>query len=152
MGAGRPTSYTEDIVESAIEYLSLCQDEEVTREKKDGWFDYKLKAKLPTIEGLARFLKIDKTTIYEWEKIHPKFSHVISDLRSEQADRLINNGLSGDYNSTIAKVLLTKHGYRDAIDTDHTTLGGPMNKTMDPTNPEIMAKLADLQKTLENNL
>ncbi len=28
----------------------------------------------------------------------------------------MNNGLSGDYNPTIAKVLLTKHGYREGIE------------------------------------
>jgi hypothetical protein len=37
-------------------------------------------------------------------------------LRAKQADRLLNNGLAGTYNSTIAKVLLTKHGYREGID------------------------------------
>ena len=35
---------------------------------------------------------------------------------SKQADRLLNNGLSGNYNPTIAKVMLTKHGYREGID------------------------------------
>jgi hypothetical protein len=35
---------------------------------------------------------------------------------------LINNGLSGDYNPTIAKVLLSKHGYREEVkqDTEHS--------------------------------
>lgn len=37
-------------------------------------------------------------------------------LGSEQEERLINNGLGGQYNPTIAKVLLTKHGYTDKVD------------------------------------
>jgi len=113
---GRPTTYSEEIIIKTNEYLASREDEEVEQEKKEGWTTYKTKAKLPTIEGLALFLNIDKTTLYDWEKIHPEFSHVMSKLRSEQADRLINSGLSGDYNPTIAKVLLTKHGYIDKQD------------------------------------
>ena len=45
-----------------------------------------------------------------------EFSAIIEQLQAEQEDRLINNGLSGNYNPTIAKVLLTKHGYREGVD------------------------------------
>ena len=115
MPAGRPTEYTEDIVTRSKEYLALCEDHEIEKGNPDRPI-FKTKVKLPTIEGLAVYLKINKTTIYEWEKIHEEFSNVIDELRQEQADRLVNNGLSGDYNPTIAKVLLTKHGYREGID------------------------------------
>lgn len=120
---GRPTIYSEEILQKAEDYLSKCQDEEVEQEKKEGWTTYKIKAKLPTIEGLARHLSVNRDTVYSWCKEHQEFSDIIEDLRSEQADRLINMGLSGDYNSTIAKVLLTKHGYRDALDSDVTSKG-----------------------------
>ena len=113
---GRPTDYSEDILKQTNEYLESCQDEEVEQEKKEGWTTYKIKAKLPTIEGLASYLSIHKDTIYEWCKVHSKFSDLIEELRNDQADRLINSGLSGDYNPTIAKVLLTKHGYREGLD------------------------------------
>lgn len=117
---GRPTDYSEEIVTKAQEYIDSCEDEEYdyhkTRGDKSDSYEYKVKVKLPTIEGLAFFLRIDKTTIYEWEKKYPKFSNVINDLRSKQANMLINKGLSGDYNPTIAKVLLTKHGYREGLD------------------------------------
>lgn len=148
MAAGRPTSYTEDMPKMVIAYLDSCED----IESEDGTGKARLNVNIPSIEGLAYKIKINKDTIYEWCKLHPKFSDVIDELRAKQANALINKGLSGQYNSTIAKVLLTKHGYRDAIDTDHTSKGESITKQMDPTNPEIMAKLADLQKTLENNL
>lgn len=112
----RPTIYNEDILKKAQEYLNSCEDEEIEQEKKEGWITYKTKAKLPTIEGMAGYLGINKDTIYEWCKVHEEFSDLIESLRNEQADKLINNGLSGSYNSTIAKVLLTKHGYREGLE------------------------------------
>jgi hypothetical protein len=115
MTLGRPSEYNETFVTKAIEYLALCTDKEVEKGSTDRPI-YSIKVKLPTIEGLAVFLGINKTTVYEWEKKYPEFSNVIERLRGEQADRLVNNGLSGDYNPTIAKVLLTKHGYREGLD------------------------------------
>jgi len=118
--ARRPTDYTEKIVTRAQKYLDSCVDsiEEYhkTRGEKSDSYERIVRVKIPTIEGLASYLKISKDTVYAWEKIHKEFSYVIDDLRSIQADRLINNGMSGDYNPTIAKVLLTKHGYREGID------------------------------------
>lgn len=120
--AGRPTEYSEEIVEKVKLYLESCVDEviqEVSGEsEKFTKYNNKLKVKLPTIEGLAVYIGIHKDTIYEWEKIHEQFSDVIALLRSKQAEALINNGLSGDYNPTIAKVLLSKHGYKEEIKTD----------------------------------
>ncbi len=42
-----------------------------------------------------------------------EFAAVMTDLRNLQAEMLINNGLTGNYASTITKVMLTKHGYVD---------------------------------------
>lgn len=121
MAGGRPTLYTKELLEKAREYLSQCEDieeQELTGVSAKGTelFKTKLKVDLPTIEGLAYFLQVNRDTIYEWEKEHPEFSDIIADLRAKQAQELINKGLSGDYNPTIAKVLLTKHGYREGID------------------------------------
>jgi hypothetical protein len=48
------------------------------------------------------------------------FSDLMTRVRNEQAERLLNNGLAGKYNPVIAKVLLTKHGYVDKVETDLT--------------------------------
>lgn len=125
---GRPTKYDESFVEKAEEYLELHQDEEVQVVKQSSekyeMFDNKLKVKLPTIEGFARFLGVNKTTLYEWEKDHKDFSNALDKIRTEQQERLINSGLSGDYNSTIAKLILSSnHGMREKTDTDLTTGG-----------------------------
>lgn len=113
----RPTAYTKTILAQAKNYLDDCIDEtkDVVSGQSEKFTAYKEKVtvKLPSIEGLARVLGIHKDTIYEWEKIHPEFSDVINALRNEQAARLINMGLSGDYNPVVSKLLLMKHGYAD---------------------------------------
>jgi hypothetical protein len=119
MSAGRPTDYSKEILEKAQEYLDSCQDEEVqlvkleNEEKGYTSYENKLRVDLPSIEGLARHLEVSRSTPYEWAKQHPEFSDILKDIKLEQAKRLINNGLSGDYNSTITKLILTKHGYSD---------------------------------------
>ena len=74
-------------------------------------YSSKIKVNLPTVEGFAAFIDVNKTTLYEWEKIHPEFSNALESIRAEQHKRLIDNGLSGDYNPTIAKLILSSnHG------------------------------------------
>lgn len=117
---GRPSIYNETILEKAREYLELCQDEEVEKSKSgrggNEFVEYKIKAKLPTKGGLARYLGVSRDTLYEWSKEYKEFSYIMEELGAEQEDRLINMGLSGEYNPTISKVLLTKHGYREGQD------------------------------------
>ncbi len=119
---GRPIEYSQDIVTKAREYIASCTDEEnefhKTRGDKSDSYERLVNVNIPTIGGLAVYLKIARSTIYEWakDKTKPEFSDVIDELQAEQEHRLINNGLNGTYNSTIAKVLLTKHGYREGIE------------------------------------
>lgn len=81
---------------------------------------------LPTFEGLAIHLGVHRDTLYDWDKKYSEFSDIIERLKQFQAHRLINNGLSGKYNHTIAKLILSKHGYADKQEIDHTTAGKPM--------------------------
>lgn len=125
---GRPSKYEEVFIEKVDEYLELHQDKEihVVKQSSDKYemFDNKLKVDLPTIEGFASFLGVNKTSLYEWEKEHEGFSNALDKIRQEQQKRLINNGLSGDYNPTIAKLILSaNHGMREKTETDVTSAG-----------------------------
>lgn len=128
MAGGRPQEYKADeTIKLCREYLDACIDEEYERIKTDGdkstSYDNLVRVKIPTIEGLAVHLKIARSTIYEWKDTYSEFSDIIEELQATQAERLLNNGLSGTYNPTIAKVLLTKHGYVEKQELDHTTKG-----------------------------
>lgn len=121
---GRPTKYGDEMLQRTKEYIASCEEEHEVRYRpklgdkgeilNEPYIHYN--PKIPTIEGLAYELKVNKTTIYEWENAFEIFSNVIDELRNKQASQLVNKGLSGQYNSTIAKVLLTKHGYREGAD------------------------------------
>lgn len=127
---GRPAKYSDSVLKHAEEYLLSCKDEDTTSSVQEmqahGGSLMRLQkptVKLPTRGGLAAHLHVSRDTLYEWSRVHKDFSYIMERLGSIQEERLINNGLSGTYNSTIAKVLLTKHGYNDKLETDITTGG-----------------------------
>lgn len=118
--AGRPPIYDgQNTINKVKEYLESCVDEDIqlvrqsNSEKGYEMYENKLKVHLPTIEGLASYLEVRRDTLYDWEKKYPDFSDILDEVRKQQAQKLIDNGLAGTYNPTIAKVLLTKHGYRE---------------------------------------
>lgn len=152
MALGRPTIYNDDVLTKTREYIDSCEDGYTVIERpsvKDGKLmgnesHRVFKVRIPTIEGLAIYLKINKDTVQEWKK-HEEFSVLISELLAKQATMLVSNSLSGDYNPMIAKALLAKHGYRDAIDTDITSKGEKvsMNPVTDGIAQEYEQKLKD---------
>ena len=129
MPIGRPTEYSEEILEKAREYLDSCQDEtervvDMENEEK-GYQKYKNKlvVNLPSVAGLALYLHVARKTIYNWADEHEDFLHILEDILAEQEKRLIENGLSGDYNPQITKLVLGKHGYHDKQDVDQNIKG-----------------------------
>lgn len=105
MPTGRPQEYNQNYTEKAEEYLENIG--------KD----------LPSIEGLAVFLEVHRSTIYDWRDKFSEFSDILEKLLALQAEKLMNNGLQGKWNATISKLILTKHGYSDKNETDITTKG-----------------------------
>lgn len=109
---GRPNEYKEEYVEAVEDYLA---------ENQDGVKAGKIEVKLPTIEGFALFIGVNKNTMYDWEKQQPAFSNALQKIRTEQQKRLLNQGLAGNYNSTIAKLVLSSnHGMSEKQSIDHT--------------------------------
>lgn len=114
---------------------------------------------LPTIEGLALELGIHRDTVYAWEEAGEKspeeenysellaeFSDIVKELRSAQAEKLIQNGLQTRYNPMMAKLMLSKHGYVEKSEQDITSKG---DKIAAPPDPALAAEFADFlaQKT-----
>lgn len=129
-GEGRPTKLTQEILDLSINYLKECKDEyekvvkQANEEKGYEMYENKYKVNLPSVAGLARYLRVGRRTIYDWasndennqDELNKEFSHILEDLLAEQEKRLLDNGLSSHYNSNITKLLLTKHGYTDKTD------------------------------------
>jgi len=128
--AGRPTDYTPEILDKAKLYLRWCVDEVISENR--------IKVNLPSIEWLSVHLGINRDTIYQWENEEGKeeFSDIVWEIRAEQAKRLLNNGLSWAYNASIAKLMLTKHGYSEKIETENKNLNIE-------TTPKELAEMSD---------
>ena len=107
----RPTKLTEELLTKAREHVNS--------------FDVSAYTLLPTIEGLALELKINRDTIYQWEKENDEFSDIVSEIREKQAQKLIQLALAGKYNASIAKLILSgKHGYVEKTEIDNNISGG----------------------------
>jgi hypothetical protein len=141
---GRPTKYQGALtVAKAKEYLQQCIDEELefhkTRGEKSDSYERRIKVNLPSKEGLALYLKVSLNTITYWEETYPEFLQIIQEIHVEQRKRLIEGGISGEYNPVITKLLLSAtHGVRESseIKVTHETL-----------TPEQQAKLDKLLET-----
>lgn len=132
---GRPSEFKENYIDKVDDYLELCEDIEYDWTRSDGVkstsYEHRIKVKLPTIEGFAIFLGVSKKSLYNWAESYPQFLHALEKIEVEQKNRLIEKGLSGDYNPTIAKLILSaNHGMREK--TDVTTDNKPINISFDP--------------------
>jgi hypothetical protein len=118
---GRPTKYKKEYIKKVDEYLDICQDGEKQVVKYEGehstGYETKIVVKLPTIEGFSLFIDVPNRCIYDWKEKYEDFSQSLDKIVKVQKERLIGNGLSGDYNSTIAKLILSSnHGMREKSD------------------------------------
>lgn len=101
---GRPTAYDEvKTIERALEYI-------------DGGYQEDDKEVIPTIFGLALWLGISSSTAYQWAKEKPKFSDTLRILMDRQGQICLQGGMTGRFNSTITKLILSKHGYSDRVE------------------------------------
>jgi hypothetical protein len=113
---GRPTKLTDDVFKQAENYIA------------GDWM--KLGHIIPSAVGLAKVLGVSKKTIYNWADSNEDFLHILASLNSEQEFTLINNGLSGEFNTAITKLVLAKHDYSDKVSQDVTSSDGSMKPTV----------------------
>lgn len=127
---GRPTKWNSDDHDSDTlsktrEYIESCIDEDNGNVKI---------VKLPSLQGLAAFLGVGTSTLDNWvlktedtplkEEERIEFLGTLNKLKGIQGERLINKGLSGDYNPTIAKLLLmNNHDMAEKSKEEHNLTG-----------------------------
>lgn len=97
---GRPTKYCDGILEKAKQYLYTYET---------------LGHAIPSVEGLALHLDIDRSTIYDWASQEDKeeFSYTLSKINITQKHVLLTKGLLSEFNSNICKLALGNHGFSD---------------------------------------
>lgn len=109
---GRPTKYNDAMQAQADQYVLVWPD-----------FDA-----IPSRVGLCCYLGISKQTSFEWERQYPEFLATLQAVDTLQERTGVNKGITGEFNSTITKLVLANHGYSDRQAVDHTS-GGENIKT-----------------------
>lgn len=106
---GRPSELAESL-EKAKEYLL------------GGYKD--VEEVVPSIAGLACFLGKSRSRVYEYAEQNAEFKDTLEGIKVLQESKLINGGLKGDFNPTIAKLMLSNHGYSEKHEVDNTSSDG----------------------------
>jgi hypothetical protein len=109
---GRPTKYDDSMPAKVYAYIAKCKANPMgeTREGLEI-------PTLPVLAELSSILKVNKDTIVEWRKRYDLFSDACSELVAMQETILVQSGLAGSFNSTIAARLLgANHGMADKKD------------------------------------
>ena len=127
MPGGRPTLYTPELLKKAREYLTAWVDDD--------------DQVIPSVAGLALHIGVCRDTCHTWAKEEEKteFSDIYKEVMVKQEVTLANKGLKGEFNSTITKLMLTKHQYSDKQE-----LSGPEGAAIaisDLTDSDLEARL-----------
>ena len=137
--------YKKEYIQKVDEYLKKNKDRNVpvvklkSIEKGYSTYERKLKVKLPTIYGFAIFLGVTEKTLHNWAKSRKKFRRALNRIKDEQKLRLVNSGLAGEYNPTIAKLILSSdHGMKER--TDNTSGDEPLDNNF---NDEQIDRIAE---------
>ncbi len=110
MAGGRPTDYNDELLQNAQDYIDNCPDV------------------VHSVVGLCLHIGIAKSTCYRWiEEGNAQFKDIVDTVSALQEQKLVCNGLTNDFNASITKLMLTKHGYTDKVETDVTTGGKALN-------------------------
>lgn len=121
---GRPTKYHDGIISDVATYIDQFED---TNDVLAEGEQTPKKAILPSLVGLANYLKITKETLNQWEKqidsegnlLKPEFSDAVKQVRQLCELTLANKGLTGEFKAAPAIFLLKN--YCDMTDKTETT-------------------------------
>jgi len=123
MAGGRPTHYSDEIARKAREYLVVYEE---------------LGHAVPSVAGLSLYIERARSTIYQWaaDPENEEFADILDNINATQEQVALAKGLKGDYNATLVKLLLGKHGYHEKVDQQVTgNGGGPVEWTLTGVKP-----------------
>ncbi|MBD1228372.1 DNA-packaging protein [Xenorhabdus griffiniae] len=116
---GCPSKLNDELIAKAKEYLY------------GGYKEYESSV-IPSIAGLACYLGIARSTVYEYAKqdsdLGREFSDTLEGVMAMQELKLINSGLNGEFNPTITKLMMANHGYSEKQEVDHQSSDGSMSQ------------------------
>jgi hypothetical protein len=123
---GAPTKYDQEVIDKAEDYLENFHMHDQV---------------VPTVAGLSLHIGMSRRSVYGWadQEDKPEFLHILNRLMAKQELLLVNKGLSGEFNSNIDKMMLTKHGYSDKQEIE-TNL-----KITDLSEDELDRKIQELE-------
>lgn len=108
--AGRPTDWSEEVELAAWDYVDNYGDNGHA---------------FPSVVGLCKVLNRGKSTIYKWADDDDKqFRDILDAIKENQELVTFNKAMTNEFNATIAKLLLGKHGYHDKQDNTHGGVDG----------------------------
>jgi len=110
IGSGRPSSYTKEVYEQALDYLEN--------------YEKTYKHAIPSVVGLCKAINRGRQTMYVWCKdgSKPEFTDLFEALNELQQLVLLNKGLEGTFNAGIVKLVLGKHGFHEKQEIEHLGL------------------------------
>lgn len=113
MPGGRPTTYNEEVIAKAYDYLENCPDV------------------IHTVVGLCIHMGRAKSLIYDWIKQDDKqeLSDIVSAVNELQEQKLILGSITNELNASISKMMLSKHGHVEIKVSDNTSSDGSMSPT-----------------------
>lgn len=130
MAGGRPSKYSQEIIDKTADYI--------INHAKYGDV-------VPSNAGLACELNVSRETVNVWGNTKPEFSDMLAQLQARQERLLLSNGLTGEYNSNITKLMLAKHGHSDKVQQDQISSDNSMTP---PTRIELVAR--DITHTFDD--
>ena len=120
---GRPTLYSEEMQKKADNYLLKplfeTYQKEIVVSGQIQIINCERPNGIPSVAELSLELDVHRDTIYEWIKVHPKFSDTFERLKAKQKQFLNYHGLTKGYDSGFAKfVAVNVTDYKDKIEQD----------------------------------
>lgn len=130
MAGGRPSDYKPEILDKAREYIARFLDSE----------NFPKDEVIPSIEGLAIYLDINRSTLYDWngQKGKQEFSDIIEKLKALQGKTLLTGTLKNQLNASVGKAILSRHGYSEKTEQEQS-----IKHSMDEDTKSLIEKALD---------